>query len=82
MNATDTELRNPMISSYIACIVSNFNRHNDKENKIGIATASLFISFLLIGIATSIILSLYQNRSAPTIAIPEKAYIEGKQYED
>jgi hypothetical protein len=42
--AKDYEIRNPLIESYILCIKNNFNRNNDKAKKIGIATASLFIS--------------------------------------
>jgi hypothetical protein len=42
--AKDYEIRNLLIESYILCIKNNFNRNNDKAKKIGIATASLFIS--------------------------------------
>ena len=42
--AKENEIRNLLIESYILCIKNNFNRNNDKANKIGIATASLLIS--------------------------------------
>ena len=42
--AKEYEIRNLLIESYILCIKNNFNRNNDKANKIGIATASLLIS--------------------------------------
>jgi F0F1-type ATP synthase assembly protein I len=70
--AKDAEIRNPLSESYILCIKNNFNRNNDKAKKKGIATASLFISILLIGIAIGIILSLYQNKNSPTFAIQKK----------
>lgn len=77
----DKELRGTAIDSYVICITHNHNENAKKSKNITYANIALFISIILIGVATVTTLFLFHSRPiGPMLIIPERASMKGDSY--